>query len=297
MRFNEKDIRFFAKSRKADKEGRLSYKTQKESYRQKWVRLQGNMLFYYRLNDKGMLSDSEPQFAFVLERYTVKIEQNADAPFAFSLLFAGDGPERKHIFSGQTLQACQEWVECIKKASMEHLQSYIYDLQAKIISITGKDPLIELRRNPHRFLGRPATYHSDTQSNNTQITTRPVSEPVNSNTPLQSGSTTKWHTEKTDQTKVKPSRPAPNIPSNTPTVPTSSHKESSTWDPFDSSDYKSDHFGMDSFKPNNENNISKHYPFGQPSKSDPFGQPSNSDPFAQSSKSDPFAQSSKSDPF
>ncbi|GFV46232.1 CCHC-type domain-containing protein [Trichonephila clavipes] len=90
MRFNSKEIVAVATqpSYKFDKEGILFVKEKHDSlfrrndvFLQRWCRLRGNLLFYYKTKDQY----SEPAGLFVLEEYYVRLEESAEVPYSFSL--------------------------------------------------------------------------------------------------------------------------------------------------------------------------------------------------------------------
>lgn len=141
MRFNEKEIVPVA-SQTADKEGRLCYKSPgfRETYKERWFKLKGNLLFYFRLNEYGAVYEKEPAGVLVIEQCRIQEEKYCELPFTFSITFAGD-MERRHYFGCQTQRHCDEWIAILKESSYEYQREKLKDLQTKILIKTGKDPL------------------------------------------------------------------------------------------------------------------------------------------------------------
>jgi inositol polyphosphate-4-phosphatase len=85
MKYNEKELAALACEGGSDKEGLLYKKggQKGQSYQPRWFRLKGNLLFYFKANEKGMMTSSEPQGALVLEG--CKVERFVH-------------PSRKHCF-------------------------------------------------------------------------------------------------------------------------------------------------------------------------------------------------------
>lgn len=142
MKFNEKELAHVA-GQKSDREGRLNHKgtSHRDSYHERWFKLKGNLLFYYRLNDYGAVSLGEnPEGVYVIENCKIRMEQMADMLFVFSITFIGDN-DKKHLFSGPTQNHCEQWVKSLQEASYEHLRFKLQRLQSKLFQMTGKDPL------------------------------------------------------------------------------------------------------------------------------------------------------------
>ncbi|KAH8035648.1 hypothetical protein HPB51_007892 [Rhipicephalus microplus] len=86
MRFNEKEMATLAAGA-ADKEGRLNHRNLsfREVFKERWFKLKGNLLFYFRLNEHGGVFEKEPVGLFVIECCKVQHEPNVDYSFAFSI--------------------------------------------------------------------------------------------------------------------------------------------------------------------------------------------------------------------
>ena len=55
------------------------------SIKERWIKLKGNLLFFYKINEYGGLNDMLPRKLLLLELFKVKREHNETLPFAFSL--------------------------------------------------------------------------------------------------------------------------------------------------------------------------------------------------------------------
>jgi len=74
IHFNDTALRHIAVHRAADCEGRLQYRTSKGGYRERWFRLCGNLLFYFRTNDLGAVVDTgDPLGVLVLAACHVQV--------------------------------------------------------------------------------------------------------------------------------------------------------------------------------------------------------------------------------
>lgn len=140
--FNEAALRHTAQSRLPDREGRLLYRSSKGGYKERWFRLEGNLLFYFRTNEFGAIADNDPVGVFVLAAFAVEIEMMADRPFVFSIAFEGE-EGKKHFFSGHSNQQCLEWVDALQRNSYDALRTHFEKLQKQVQRLTGKDPISE----------------------------------------------------------------------------------------------------------------------------------------------------------
>lgn len=140
--FNEVALRHTAQSRLPDREGRLQYRSSKGGYKERWFRLQGNLLFYFRTNEFGSIADHDPLGVFVLAQFSVELEQISDRPFVFTITFAGE-EGRKHYFSGQTMQQCHEWMDALQQNSYEAVRMKFESIRKEVQRLTGKDPITE----------------------------------------------------------------------------------------------------------------------------------------------------------
>lgn len=135
---------------KPDKEGRLNHRNLsfREVFKERWFKLKGNLLFYFRLNEYGGVYETEPVGVFVMECCKIQHEPSAEHAFAFSIAFSDDA-ERKHLFTCTTQKHCDEWVSCLQQASYEYQRGRLIYMQQKILELTGRDPLADFisRRN------------------------------------------------------------------------------------------------------------------------------------------------------
>ncbi|GBN02899.1 Pleckstrin y domain-containing family J member 1 [Araneus ventricosus] len=141
MRCNEKEIACVA-MQPGDKEGRMYYKGPgfREVFKERWFKLKGNLLFYFRLNEHGAVFENEPVGLLVIEQCRVQNELYTELPNAFSITFANDF-ERRHYFACQTQKQTEDWINCLKLCSYEHQRTLLKDLQEKLLKRTGRDPL------------------------------------------------------------------------------------------------------------------------------------------------------------
>ncbi|XP_013788729.1 pleckstrin homology domain-containing family J member 1-like [Limulus polyphemus] len=156
MRFNDKELRSVALG-KTDKEGRLNHKIPGfiEGYKERWFRLKGNLLFYFRVNEFGAMIEKEPVGLLVIEQCKIQHETYSDLPFSFSITFCED-QEKKHIFLCSTEKQCEDWVKILQEASYEHQRAKLLLIQAKLLRKTGKDPLEAFpNHRHHRFSASP----------------------------------------------------------------------------------------------------------------------------------------------
>lgn len=140
--FNEIALRHTAQSRLPDREGRLQYRSSKGGYKERWFRLQGNLLFYFRTNEFGSIADHDPLGVFVLAQFSVEMEAISDRPFVFTITFAGE-EGRRHYFSGQTMQQCHEWMDVLQRNSYEAVRMKFESIRREVQRLTGKDPITE----------------------------------------------------------------------------------------------------------------------------------------------------------
>ncbi|XP_064625229.1 pleckstrin homology domain-containing family J member 1-like [Lineus longissimus] len=147
MRFNERELKFVARTGVTEKEGNLRYRNpyaKRDGYKSRWFRLKGNLLFYFRSDEHGGLSpEQEVKGVMVLERYQIQLEQLPDRPFVFSIYFENDA-DKKHYFSCASKVQCEEWVDNLRKASFENMRHTLAILQAKLIKKTGRDPILTM---------------------------------------------------------------------------------------------------------------------------------------------------------
>ncbi|CAH3021774.1 unnamed protein product [Porites evermanni] len=147
MRFNQKELAFIATRTDIpfDKEGVLWLKEKEghfwqrnEVYTERWFRLRGNLLFYFKTKDKN----SDPAGAIVLERCRVLKDSSPQKKHGFTIVFDEDDTQRYHL-NGKSTKETDEWMEKIRNASYESLRNKLLSLRKQLMEITGKDPLPE----------------------------------------------------------------------------------------------------------------------------------------------------------
>ncbi|XP_065834074.1 inositol polyphosphate-4-phosphatase type I A-like [Oscarella lobularis] len=143
MKYNEKELIALACEGGSDKEGLLYKKggQKGQSYQPRWFRLKGNLLFYFKANDKGAMASSEPQGAIVLEKCLVKKYEHQSRRYCFSLGFDDDDSSRLYHLACLSARERDAWMSAIQKASYEHLRLCMKDLQDQLIKLTGRDPM------------------------------------------------------------------------------------------------------------------------------------------------------------
>ncbi|XP_013393790.1 pleckstrin homology domain-containing family J member 1-like [Lingula anatina] len=144
MRFNAKEMAALAKEPKDkfDQEGVLWVKEKQEGlfrkgevYVQRWCRLRGNVLFYFKSKEPT----SEPYGAIILERCTVELDLKEEMQFSFQIVFEGD--DRVQFFAARTEEERDAWIEVLHIASYECLKMQLESLREQIRNKTGKDPI------------------------------------------------------------------------------------------------------------------------------------------------------------
>ncbi|XP_072040079.1 LOW QUALITY PROTEIN: inositol polyphosphate-4-phosphatase type I A-like [Amphiura filiformis] len=156
MRYNAKELAFIAiqPAKFFTKEGPLYMRTsqgshvwtrKKDVYNERWCRLRGNLLFYF----KGRDLLSEPQGVIVLEQCFVKEEYAEIQSFAFCIEFVGE--EHNQYFAAHSAELRDEWVAILQKGSYESLRSQFHSLRAQLLARTGQDPIDEER---HGVVGK-----------------------------------------------------------------------------------------------------------------------------------------------
>lgn len=103
--------------------------------------VQGNLLFYYKVNEYGGVCAGDPTGVFVIEECIIETEDEAGLPFSFSITFTAE-PDRKHMFSSSNQTSADEWVRILRNASYEGLRRRVRDLQSELERLTGRDPLL-----------------------------------------------------------------------------------------------------------------------------------------------------------
>lgn len=145
MKFNERELAIWSTTLVADREGLLEKKGagRGQGYKQRWFRLKGNLLFYFRVDDAGQWQETgEPLGMIILERCRVDAYAHETRPYTFALKFENDD-SRSYLLSASSQQELEGWIIAIKAASYEGLRTMLYKLQKKLMSLTGEDPLLD----------------------------------------------------------------------------------------------------------------------------------------------------------
>ncbi|XP_064387064.1 inositol polyphosphate-4-phosphatase type I A-like isoform X2 [Halichondria panicea] len=142
MKFNDKELAKWSTMFTPDKEGLLEKKGagKGQGYKQRWFRLKGNLLFYFKVDDCGGWEKNDPVGVIVLERVHVDRVHNETRPYSFVLQFENDD-SRTYFLSAHSEVELESWIITIKMSSYETLKATLYQLQNKIMGLTGQDPL------------------------------------------------------------------------------------------------------------------------------------------------------------
>lgn len=169
LHFNESSMRYLAQHRPPDREGRLLYRKSKDSYKVRWFRLCGNLLFYFRTNEFGAIANAaDPVGVLVLVQCQAQMEDFGDRPFVFSLVFDGEDGV-KHFFCGQSEQCCEEWVSAIHFFSPLSLRLHMETLRKQIQVITGRDPKVDSVSKQQQLTISSPTNHETSVSSVDQV--------------------------------------------------------------------------------------------------------------------------------
>uniref|UniRef100_A0A8D8TYP2 phosphatidylinositol-3,4-bisphosphate 4-phosphatase n=1 Tax=Cacopsylla melanoneura TaxID=428564 RepID=A0A8D8TYP2_9HEMI len=158
MRFNKQEMLTLATqpSQKFDKEGVLFLRERQDGLFRKtelclerWCRLRGNLLFYFKSKDQW----SEPVGVIVLTHCSIKMDQSAldGGPYGFFLVFEGGLSQHLAAYSEPERDA---WLELIQRASYSSVRSQFLALQQQMELRRGHDPTLDvhmwrLRRGRH----------------------------------------------------------------------------------------------------------------------------------------------------
>ncbi|XP_006615511.1 inositol polyphosphate-4-phosphatase type I A isoform X2 [Apis dorsata] len=140
MRFNKQELLTLATqpSQKFEKEGILYVRERQEGFfrrteisLERWCRLRGNLLFYFKSRDQW----SEPLGVIILEQCFVRVEQPSNQiPYGFSIVFDGG------LFQALGANSAEErdsWLQALQLASYECMRSQLLALQQRIEAFSG----------------------------------------------------------------------------------------------------------------------------------------------------------------
>lgn len=161
MRWNESEMVQLAWDPNWSWEGKLTYKSSKNSMkskhlsgifqggtssdepRERWFRLRANCLFYFRLTQTGSRPalGTSPLGVIILENYHVQPE-GFETPNAFSIIFKEEsGFDKKHLFIASCERHSKQWQTVLKEASYQGLRDKLINLQITLRQKTNIDPL------------------------------------------------------------------------------------------------------------------------------------------------------------
>ncbi|XP_048772482.2 inositol polyphosphate-4-phosphatase type I A-like isoform X2 [Ostrea edulis] len=146
MRFNNKELVSLAHSGVFDKEGPLLMKDKLdglfkkgEEYQKRYLRLKGNLLFYFKDKDRSVSSEL-PLGVLVIERCAVELDLES-VDFGFLLVYEGE--EYTYKFQAPSEEERDDWIQKIHTASYECLKMQLQSLREQIQAKTGRDPITQ----------------------------------------------------------------------------------------------------------------------------------------------------------
>ncbi|XP_063239425.1 inositol polyphosphate-4-phosphatase type I A isoform X2 [Bacillus rossius redtenbacheri] len=148
MRFNKQELTTLATqpSHKFDKEGVLFLRERQEGFfrrteisLERWCRLRGNLLFYFKSRDQW----SEPVGVIVLEQCSIRVDAPApDGPYGFHLVF--DGGASQHL-AARSEPERDAWLQAVQLAGYECMRSQLLALQQRLERRRGHRPDLDVR--------------------------------------------------------------------------------------------------------------------------------------------------------
>ncbi|ESP02136.1 hypothetical protein LOTGIDRAFT_230548 [Lottia gigantea] len=170
MRFNSKELVHMAQNGvNFDKEGVLLMKERqdtllkkREAYVERYFRLKGNLLFYFK--NKDSIQKSEPLGLMILERCTVELESKEEIPNAFVMVFEGENNVFK--FAGVSEDDRDDWIKSLHIASYECLKMQLESLTDQLQGKTGSNPFPQ---QPQAHSGVDLDSHSEDNINEESI--------------------------------------------------------------------------------------------------------------------------------
>ncbi|KAF2367697.1 Pleckstrin domain [Trinorchestia longiramus] len=155
-----------------DQEGRLMHKPPKKKsvrgslhntgYKEKWFKLVGNLLYYFRLNEHGGVCKEEASGVLVLENVEAHIQGACPGGELLGLALTWkDDVSKSHLFYATSEPERNNWLAKLKLASYESLSAHLLQLRVQIRRRTGKDPLEHALGRPELFpcSASPASSH------------------------------------------------------------------------------------------------------------------------------------------
>ncbi|XP_070506535.1 inositol polyphosphate-4-phosphatase type I A isoform X2 [Chironomus tepperi] len=171
MRFNVKEIKELASQHKCEKEGNLFFRERQDGFfrktevsNQRWCKLRGNLLFYFKSNDQF----SEPSGVIVLEKYRVTIPNEPSETFEgypFYIEF-DDGLNQR--LGANTIEERNEWVQALRIAGYDIMRAQLQYLREQI----------EKRRASHKMDVDVEMHRLQTGNMNIDFAEVPICESV-----------------------------------------------------------------------------------------------------------------------
>ncbi|XP_050686414.1 inositol polyphosphate-4-phosphatase type I A-like isoform X1 [Eriocheir sinensis] len=106
---------------------------QKSVSTERWCRLRGNLLFYFKSRDHW----SEPAGVIVLENFQVTLDPCTEAPFAFNLVFEGGTQHCGALCQGER----DAWITAIHQASFAYMRQQVESLQQEVAARQSSLPV------------------------------------------------------------------------------------------------------------------------------------------------------------
>ncbi|XP_059146391.1 inositol polyphosphate-4-phosphatase type I A-like isoform X2 [Physella acuta] len=143
MRFNSKELALLVQqTNHYDKEGFLLMKDKQdgffkksEAYINRYVKLKGNLLFYFKNKD----NKAEPLGVIVLERCAVELAVDQETTNGFLLVFEGE--DHAFRFDANSEAVRDAWIQSLHIASHECLKMQLQSLREQLHTKTGSDPI------------------------------------------------------------------------------------------------------------------------------------------------------------
>uniref|UniRef100_A0A146L0V0 Type II inositol 3,4-bisphosphate 4-phosphatase n=1 Tax=Lygus hesperus TaxID=30085 RepID=A0A146L0V0_LYGHE len=147
MRFNKQELLTLATqpSQEFDKEGVLFLRERQDGFfrrteilLERWCRLRGNLLFYFKSRDLW----SEPVGVVVLEQFTIKVDpQGVEPPHGFTIAF--EGGLGQHV--GASSEADRDsWIDAIQRSGYYKMRARLRELEQRLELKRGHDPDLDV---------------------------------------------------------------------------------------------------------------------------------------------------------
>lgn len=140
MKFNRAEMAVLAgqPGHRFDKEGVMFVKERQEGFFrrneicvERWCRLRGNLLFYFKSRDQW----SEPAGVVVLENFTVQSHTDIESS-TYGLLLVWEGGYTQYL-GCHTHQDCEAWRDALLSASHATMRKHLESLEARLREVTA----------------------------------------------------------------------------------------------------------------------------------------------------------------